>query len=633
MLHFAARREHVARSVRPALDAGMWVVCDRFADFDARLPVLRPGRAARGVRRAGRGGARRRCGRTSPWCWTCRRKRGWRGRRRAASVNRYEALDPAFHARVRAGFRAIAAAEPARCVVRGRDGFAGGRGGCHSGGRAEPIVAALMAAAVRPSRAPTRCSSAMTRPRGAMEEAARSRRLHHAWLIAGPQGLGKATLAYRFARWLLAGEPDAPAGAAAAARAGGRSGVPPRRRRGACRPLHPRAHHRREGQEGGAAGRGRARRRPLHGAHRRRGRLARGGGGGSGARRARRGAEHPAQDPGGAAAAHRAAPGQRAARPAAAHHPQPLPPPRPAPARRAGDGRGCSPSWLPDDGARPSGPRSRASPTAVPAARSPWRKGRGWPCRRRWRRCSPACRGSTRRLLHAVADKVAGQRDPAALPLFMSLLRRGLSAGLRQAARAGRGAAAPWVPARPLAEWSALWDTPRPARRRDGAAEPRPQAGAALRAGHAKAAPPKAAGERHANLHHDADLLRQRQAAYRPRLHLARRRRAGAVAAAAGARGLLPHRHGRARAEGGEGGARRRDGAAGLHRPGEPALPHPRGADGASPTTTSSAPRRSGTSAPARRSGRSWRGAARSTSATTRAGTRCATRPSTARTS
>jgi DNA polymerase-3 subunit delta' len=30
-------------------------------------------------------------------------------------------------------------------------------------------------------------------------------RLHHAWLIGGPPGIGKATLAYRFARWLLAG--------------------------------------------------------------------------------------------------------------------------------------------------------------------------------------------------------------------------------------------------------------------------------------------------------------------------------------------------------------------------------------------------------------------------------------------
>jgi len=32
-----------------------------------------------------------------------------------------------------------------------------------------------------------------------------SERLHHAWLITGPRGIGKATLAYRFARFVLAG--------------------------------------------------------------------------------------------------------------------------------------------------------------------------------------------------------------------------------------------------------------------------------------------------------------------------------------------------------------------------------------------------------------------------------------------
>ncbi len=32
LLHFAARAEHVARTIRPALAAGMWVVCDRFSD-------------------------------------------------------------------------------------------------------------------------------------------------------------------------------------------------------------------------------------------------------------------------------------------------------------------------------------------------------------------------------------------------------------------------------------------------------------------------------------------------------------------------------------------------------------------------------------------------------------------------
>jgi len=31
-----------------------------------------------------------------------------------------------------------------------------------------------------------------------------SGRMHHAWLLAGPQGIGKATLAYRFARGALA---------------------------------------------------------------------------------------------------------------------------------------------------------------------------------------------------------------------------------------------------------------------------------------------------------------------------------------------------------------------------------------------------------------------------------------------
>ncbi len=39
----------------------------------------------------------------------------------------------------------------------------------------------------------------------ALHGAAISGRLHHAWLIGGQAGIGKATLAYRFARWLLAG--------------------------------------------------------------------------------------------------------------------------------------------------------------------------------------------------------------------------------------------------------------------------------------------------------------------------------------------------------------------------------------------------------------------------------------------
>jgi DNA polymerase III subunit delta' len=41
-------------------------------------------------------------------------------------------------------------------------------------------------------------------------EAMRSGRMHHAWLLTGPEGVGKATLAFRFARRLLAGVPAEP---------------------------------------------------------------------------------------------------------------------------------------------------------------------------------------------------------------------------------------------------------------------------------------------------------------------------------------------------------------------------------------------------------------------------------------
>ncbi len=49
-----------------------------------------------------------------------------------------------------------------------------------------------------------------------LEQAMASARLHHGWLIYGRRGIGKATLAYRFARALLAGPDAAGAGLAVA---------------------------------------------------------------------------------------------------------------------------------------------------------------------------------------------------------------------------------------------------------------------------------------------------------------------------------------------------------------------------------------------------------------------------------
>lgn len=120
LLHFAARAEHVAKTIRPALDAGMWVVCDRFYDSTVAYQGYGQG-ADRGVIATLTGilgivpdvtlmldvsdavAARRRV-------------------LRAGDADRYERLDPAFHARVRQGFRDIAAAAPARCLLIAADG-------------------------------------------------------------------------------------------------------------------------------------------------------------------------------------------------------------------------------------------------------------------------------------------------------------------------------------------------------------------------------------------------------------------------------------------------------------------------------------------------------------------------------
>ena len=117
LLFYAARRDHVTRLIRPALDRGVWVVCDRFADstlayqgygrglpladlralhrfalgdFAPDLTLILDLPVAEGLARAAR---------------------------RSGDADRFERLDAAFHERLRQGFRAIAADNPARCVV------------------------------------------------------------------------------------------------------------------------------------------------------------------------------------------------------------------------------------------------------------------------------------------------------------------------------------------------------------------------------------------------------------------------------------------------------------------------------------------------------------------------------------
>jgi len=117
LLHSAARRDHLVKTVWPALERGAWVICDRFADstlayqgyghgldraligqlaevtmgrFRPDLTLILDLPVEEGLKRAGgRGGAE----------------------------DRYERMGLDFHQRLRQGFLAIASAEPRRCAV------------------------------------------------------------------------------------------------------------------------------------------------------------------------------------------------------------------------------------------------------------------------------------------------------------------------------------------------------------------------------------------------------------------------------------------------------------------------------------------------------------------------------------
>jgi dTMP kinase len=115
LLHFAARAEHVAKMVEPALAAGTWVVCDRF--YDSTLAYQGYGQGA------DRGFIAEQIRLLGVWpdltlvLEVPEAVAASRVRARGGDADRYERLDGSFHARVRAGFREIAASESGRCVL------------------------------------------------------------------------------------------------------------------------------------------------------------------------------------------------------------------------------------------------------------------------------------------------------------------------------------------------------------------------------------------------------------------------------------------------------------------------------------------------------------------------------------
>ena len=114
LLHFAARADHVAKVIRPALEAGQWVVCDRFTDST----MVYQGYGQSGDR-AAIAALSAMLGLVPDLTLILDVSVAVSLARlatRAEAADRYERLGAAFFARIRDGFRAVAAADPARCV-------------------------------------------------------------------------------------------------------------------------------------------------------------------------------------------------------------------------------------------------------------------------------------------------------------------------------------------------------------------------------------------------------------------------------------------------------------------------------------------------------------------------------------
>jgi dTMP kinase len=115
LLHFAARAEHVAKRIRPALQAGTWVVCDRF--FDSTLAYQGYGQGADKTHIAALISLLGIAPDLTIVLDIAETTAMTRMRQRGGGGDRYERQDPAFHARVRQGFRDIAAVDPKRCLL------------------------------------------------------------------------------------------------------------------------------------------------------------------------------------------------------------------------------------------------------------------------------------------------------------------------------------------------------------------------------------------------------------------------------------------------------------------------------------------------------------------------------------
>jgi len=117
LLMYAARRDHVERVIRPALDRGAWVICDRFAD-STRAYQGAAGGAPESLIAALEREVLQGLDPDLTLILDLPVKAGLeRAAGRRDDEDRFEAKGEAFHQRLRQAYLDIAAREPARCCV------------------------------------------------------------------------------------------------------------------------------------------------------------------------------------------------------------------------------------------------------------------------------------------------------------------------------------------------------------------------------------------------------------------------------------------------------------------------------------------------------------------------------------
>lgn len=135
LLFAAARADHVARNIRPAIERGAWVLCDRFLDSAIAYQGGAGGIGAAAVRQihaVGSGGLlpdRTLLLQLDPEAATERARQ-----RDSDGADRFGARDTAYHDRVAATFAALAKEEPERFRT------------IDANGRAEEVTSRLLAA-------------------------------------------------------------------------------------------------------------------------------------------------------------------------------------------------------------------------------------------------------------------------------------------------------------------------------------------------------------------------------------------------------------------------------------------------------------------------------------------------------